>query len=220
MKTDYVQPENIVERAHAWLEELKPYTRHPFQPASLGQRPCLLILDMQRFFIDESSPAYIPAGKALIAPIENLLEAFRSRNFPVIFTRHVDRPNDIQGPMYTWWNHLMKPDHPLSELYPAFADRPREIVTVKNQYSAFHSTRLELLLKQLRVSSLSICGVMTHLCCDSTARDAFMRGFKVTVLVDAMATLNETLHLSSLRGLVHGFATPTLSKEVIGGIGS
>ena len=61
-----------------------------------------------------------------------------------------------------------------------------------------------------------ICGVMTHLCCETTARDAFMRGFDVYFVMDATATCNEELHLSSLLTLSHGFAVMVETEEVLG----
>lgn len=220
LREDYVQPGNLTERAAGWMERLAPLTRHPFRQERLGDKPCLLVMDMQRLFIDESSPAFIPAGRTVTAPVIDLIKAFRKRKLPVIFTRHVDHPNDTRGPMCRWWNHLVKPDDPLSELHPAFVEGSSEIVIRKTQYSAFESTRLEVLLKRLRISSLPICGVQTHLCCDTTARAAFMRGFEVIMVIDAMATLNESLHLGSLGNLVHGFASPALSRDILFGIES
>jgi nicotinamidase-related amidase len=114
----------------------------------------------------------------------------------------------------------MREDHPLNAIHPGLAFGPREILTKKGQYSAFQGTRLESLLKQLRVTSTVICGVMTHLCCETTSRDAFMRGFDVIFTVDATATLDEVLHVSSLRGLAHGFASPALARDVAGGLAS
>jgi len=114
--------------------------------------------------------------------------------------------------------HLATHD-PLTELHPDFALQPREMLFVKQHYSAFYGTRFEQLIKRLHVDTIIITGVLTHLCCESTARDAFMRGFDVVAVVDGMATLNEELHLSSLRNLVHGFAVPVLSNDLINGLG-
>jgi len=56
---------------------------------------------------------------------------------------------------------------------------------------------------------------MTHLCCETTARSAFMSGFDVFFTVDGTATYNKTFHLSTLINLAHGFAIPITTKEVI-----
>jgi len=88
----------------------------------------------------------------------------------------------------------------------------------KEYYSAFFRTDLEDTLRRRGITRVVICGVMTHLCCETTARDAFMSGWEVAMVADGTATLNEELHLSSLRCLVHGFAMPALAEEVLCGI--
>ncbi|MES0360330.1 MAG: isochorismatase family protein, partial [Anaerolineales bacterium] len=58
-------------------------------------------------------------------------------------------------------------------------------------------------------------GVMTHLCCETTARSAFVRGFEVFFVIDGTATYNEDYHMATLLNLAHGFTTPVLTKEVL-----
>ncbi|MHC4941456.1 MAG: isochorismatase family protein [Planctomycetota bacterium] len=219
LRAPYVDAAGLEARAARWMEQLEPYTRHRFERGILGEKPMLVVMDMQRFFLDEDSPASLPAGQAILPRIKDLVEAFRAHRHPVIFTCHRDRPNDTKGPMARWWRRLMLPDDPLTALHPDLACGPGETLLIKHQYSAFFETRLEVLMRQLRVETCVIAGVMTHLCCESTARDAFMRGFNVVAIVDGMVTLNEALHLSALQSLVHGFAVPALSRDVILGLG-
>jgi isochorismate hydrolase len=56
---------------------------------------------------------------------------------------------------------------------------------------------------------------MAHLCCETTARSAFVRGFEVFFVVDATATYNRQFHQSTLINLAHGFAIPVLTQEVL-----
>jgi nicotinamidase-related amidase len=220
LKQAYVSRENLEEKAASWLKAIAPYTRHPFDRQQLGNKPALLVLDMQRFFVDEGSGLFLPAAPAILPRIRGLLDAFRARGLPIFFTRHRDRPSHTKGAMVQWWGRLMREEDPLNMLHPSLDLKSREILTFKSHYSAFLGTRLENLLNQLRVTSTVVAGVMTHLCCESTARDAFMRGFNVIVVADAMATLDETLHVSSLRGLAHGFASPALAKDIRVGLAS
>jgi isochorismate hydrolase len=60
---------------------------------------------------------------------------------------------------------------------------------------------------------------MTHLCCETTARSAFMRGFEVFFTIDGTATYNEEHHWAALLNLAHGFATPVLVDEVVSAFG-
>jgi isochorismate hydrolase len=56
---------------------------------------------------------------------------------------------------------------------------------------------------------------MTHLCCETTARSAFVRGFEVFFTIDGTATYNQGFHLGTLVNLSHGFATPVLASEIL-----
>ncbi len=90
-----------------------------------------------------------------------------------------------------------------------------EKVVRKSQYSAFIGTGLERTLRRWRIERVLITGVMSHLCCESTARDAFMRGFDVFIAVDGTASRNHDLHISSLKTLADGFAIPITTEEVV-----
>ena len=56
---------------------------------------------------------------------------------------------------------------------------------------------------------------MANLCCESTARAAFMRGFEVFFTIDGTAANNKDFHMASLLNLSYGFAIPILTKEIL-----
>ena len=85
----------------------------------------------------------------------------------------------------------------------------------KSQYDAFYETELEEYLLEKGVGQVVIGGVMTHLCCETTARAAFIRGFDVFFLIDGTATYNEDFHRAALLNLAHGFARPVLCEEIL-----
>jgi len=85
----------------------------------------------------------------------------------------------------------------------------------KSQYDAFYGTKLERILRDKGISQVIICGVITHLCCEATARSAFVRGFKVSLTIDGTATYNEQFHRATLWSAAHGFAVPMLTNEII-----
>ena len=90
----------------------------------------------------------------------------------------------------------------------------RYVFTVRD----FHSFHLAGLSRRFYhddgVRGVVIAGVMTHLCCETSARDAFMEDLDVTLAVDAMASSCEELHLSALRTLVNGFAVAATAAEI------
>jgi nicotinamidase-related amidase len=67
-------------------------------------------------------------------------------------------------------------------------------------------TGLEAALRGEGVEEVVVAGVMTNLCCETTARDAFVRGFRVFFSADATPTVSSDLHDATLSNLAYGFA--------------
>ena len=184
-----------------------------FQP----RRAALLIIDMQKYFLDARSHAYIPSSPQVLRKVKELAEAFRKRKLPVILTRHVNTGKNA-GLMRLWWDDLITSQGGLSRIDPKLR-RLSSLVIRKTQYDAFHKTPLERLLRRKRISQLVITGVATHLCCETTARSAFVRGFAVFLPLDATATFGRDYFRASLLNLAHGFAVLTSVKELIHKLG-
>jgi isochorismate hydrolase len=172
---------------------------------------------MQRYFLDESSHAHIPSGRAIIPKLRKLQDEFLKRNLTVIQTRHLNTPEDA-GQMGKWWKEIIVISNPLSQIVDELSSEKIPVI-YKTQYDAFWNTNLEEILKGKGVQQVVIAGVMTHLCCETTARSAFIRGFEVFFTVDGTATYNKDFHLSTLLNLSHGFAIPVLVREVIDYLG-
>jgi nicotinamidase-related amidase len=88
-------------------------------------------------------------------------------------------------------------------------------IFVKNQYDAFYHTDLEGYLRSKNLEQVIITGVLTNLCCETTARSAFVRGFGVFFPVDATATYNKEFHLSTFRNLGFGFCPIMTTADLI-----
>jgi isochorismate hydrolase len=114
----------------------------------------------------------------------------------------------------SWWHDSIIEENPNSQIDQRI-NRSPGIVIKKSRYDAFYDTALESILREKGVGQIVICGVMTHLCCETTARSAFMRGFEVFFTIDGTATYNEAFHRAALLNLAHGFATPVLVKEIL-----
>lgn len=169
-------------------------------------KTCLIIADMQRYFMDPDSHAYIASSESVLNNIMEILEVYDG---PVIFTRHVDDAGS-DNLMLEWWKGIL--DGEMSEIDRRL-DLTRGRVLVKKHYSAFFGTDLEKILKVMGIETVVITGLMADLCCETTARDAFMRGFKVVVLLDCTATENLERHLCSLRSISKGFGEVLTSEE-------
>ena len=145
MKSRYFTEETIHDKSLEMLyksrEKGKGF-RIPFNP----ERSALIILDMQKYFLDEYSHAFIPSSKPIIPRIRKLAEAFFEINAPVILTRHLNTEDDA-GLMKLWWKELITKDDKLSAIIPQL-DFPDAIVIEKTQYDGFFRTRLDYLLRE------------------------------------------------------------------------
>jgi len=212
MKEAYFTLDNIDIEAVRMLEAVK----HVRKSSSMGLVPgsvALLVLDMQRYFLEGASHAFIPSAAAIIPRLRRLQSTFIHYRLPLVQTRHIDTPQNA-GQMGAWWKELLVQTNPLSEITADIRDE-RATVFVKSQYDAFYRTGLEQWLTERQISQVVISGVMTHLCCETTARSAFMRGFEVFFTVDATASYNRSFHQASVLNLAHGFAVPVLNQQVI-----
>ena len=179
----------------------------------IPRRAALLILDMQNFFHNNKSHAFIPSAKAIIKPIQTLSDLFIQNNLPVIITRHINTKENAKQIDY-WWRDILTENSELSQLITEF-DIPQANTIIKSQYDAFYNTNLNELLQKSKIEQVIITGVMTHLCCETTARSAFVRGYNVFFPIDGTATYNEEFHFATLTNLAHGFANITLIKNLI-----
>ncbi|MBN2550890.1 MAG: isochorismatase family protein [Anaerolineales bacterium] len=211
MKEAYYSPESIERKAQEFCQQLEQRQRRRLE-RFIPRRSALLALDMQAYFFEPASHAFIPSAPAIVPGIQALVRLYLQHQLPVIFTRHLNTPENAAS-MATWWKQLILPGDPLSEIIPSL-DLSRGVVVHKSQYDAFYHTSLEDLLRSQEVSQVVICGVMTHLCCETTARSAFMRGYEVFFTVDGTATYNAEHHWAALLNLAHGFATPALTQEI------
>ena len=210
MKTRYFTPENIEIKAKEIIDSLKVKKRRiEFEPDSSA----LLILDMQKYFLEEESHAFVPSAPAIMPRIKRLADTYLGNNLPVIITRHLNTDENA-GVMADWWGDLIREEEELSEIIPELEIHGTKVIN-KSQYDAFYDTPLDNILKTGSVKQLVITGVMTHLCCETTARSAFVRGFEVFFPVDATASYNEEFHKASVLNLSHGFAVPVLTEELL-----
>jgi len=171
----------------------------------------LLVIDMQRYFVDPKSDACVPDGCLLVTKIAKLINIFSKNNKPIIFTRHIDVEDSL---MSRWWKENLRPEDPMSEIVEDL-DIKRGVVLIKHQYDAFMGTDLETILNKNKVKQVIICGVLTNLCCESTARTSFMKGFEVYFITDATKTYRREFHNATLLNLSYGFAVLLTINDVI-----
>ncbi|KAJ4977102.1 hypothetical protein NE237_002208 [Protea cynaroides] len=118
-----------------------------------------------------------------------MIDLCRNLSIPIIFTRHnLKSPSHYRMLGEIWNNDLIIDGTPEAELMLVLNLKNGDKVLEKNTYSAFRGTGLEEYLVERGIKEVIIIGVMTNLCCEMTAREAFVRGFRVFFSTDATAT--------------------------------
>lgn len=143
----------------------------------------LLVIDVQNGLVNSGD-----FSKEILL-MEKVIKDFKNDNSPVIFMRHFDDTED--SPLQRGSN--------ASELHSSIKDYADHVIE-KQTPSSFHNTKLNDLLKEKEIDHLFITGFNTEFCCMFTAISAFDRGYKVTFIEDATATVNtdETYEMSGL----------------------
>jgi isochorismate hydrolase len=203
------------EKVQQWLKDLDGFIRHGEIKISDLQSSALIVVDMQNFFIDETCHACVPSAKAILDNVNRLIILYSTLKLPIVFTRYALPENAKPGTMSRWWRTPLEDDSTESELYPGLKVPSGSKIISKMTYDGFNDTNLEALLLENNVDTVVITGVMTHLCCETTARSAFVRNFNVYFVIDGNATINEALHMSTLRNLSDGFAVPVTTAGLI-----
>lgn len=184
------------------------HKKFPFRPSAAA----LLVLDVQNYFSDAKSHACVPSAPEIIPRINRLVKAFRAESRPVIFTRHIDAETDSL--MNRWWQDSIREDDPRS-LLNSELDVGSGKVVIKRRYDAFSGTPLEEMLAKSGVEQVAISGFVSHLCCETTARSAFMRNFETFFVTDATASYDPEHHKAAVLNLSHGFAVPMTTNDIL-----
>lgn len=189
-----------------------------------ANKTALLVIDMQRDFVEEGAVMEVPMARARIPAIQSLIAASRACAIPVIFTRHLLLDMHNISPLevsYQPWLQTagMRDGHPGSEIIAELTPEPDEIVIEKHRYDAFYNTRLETVIRNVgrdsSIDTLVITGTVTSVCCESTARSAFMRDFKVLFVSDATGGFDEASQEATLESISKVFGYVVSADEVL-----
>lgn len=137
----------------------------------------LVLIDIQNFYFKGgSSELYQPEEAASKAA--DILNIFRKKKLPIFHVQHLDKNTKYVEPG-------TEADFNKS-IYP----KDGETIIVKHTPDSFLKTSLDYELKKHNVDSIVVCGMMTHMCIDTSVRTAFSKGYKVMLVEDACTTKN------------------------------
>jgi ureidoacrylate peracid hydrolase len=185
-------------------------------------RCALIVIDMQNAFVAEGAPFETPGAREMIPRLERLIRCARELQMPIVWTQSDHRP-PYGGLMLRKFPAIAK-EHVLWQGEPSFAMYPDMIQPregrlehriVKHKFDAFFETDLDAILRFHRVDTVIITGTATNACCESTARSAFMRDYKVVFPSDANATFNEAMHRATLANIDLLFGRVLSTQELL-----
>ena len=196
-------------------------------------RTAMLVVDMQNDFVREGAAIEVPSARAMVPRLNRLLDVCRAHRIPVIYIRHVIRGAGIDAGRLADHHEAIRNNKavvagtPNVEIYEGLRPHVGDLMVSKPRYSAFYATDLEVILRSKGIDTLIIGGTMTNVCCDSTAREAFSRDYKVIFLSDGTATRSlpdlgfgpvsaEEIQKVVLSVLAMSFAQVSSIDEVIG----
>jgi isochorismate hydrolase len=188
-----------------WEKIAKGLNAHDWRP--VRDRTAIILMDCQEYFRGLISP--------ILKNISGVIEAARRADVSLFFTQHGHIRDGDPGILGDWWADIIIEGSESARLLPELGLQQKDTIIKKDRYSAFHKTGLEQMLRDKNIEDLIIGGVMTNLCCETTARDAFVRDFRVFFLVDGTATVNADFHLATLKNLAYGFATLMTCNQAI-----
>ena len=202
----------------------------------------LLVIDMQRYFVEPSgrfprlaeilAPAAAEAYRTRVAAdvvpnVKRLLGAFREAGMPIFFTGTGTRTGD-GADLPGWlrgldevsratlgdrmWPSVEEPDWRIDD---ELAPRESEVVLQKTTADPFVSTDLGRQLKDRGIGTVVVCGLTTDVCVSATARGAADRDFQAIVVEDACTTLSEAIHRASLEIIGLAFGRTATTAHII-----
>jgi ureidoacrylate peracid hydrolase len=193
-----------------------------------ARRAALVSIDMQVAFLAPGLPSEVPMAREIVPNINRLAAAMRAGGGTVVWVYSTFTPA-----IFTEWSaflggtyagpHAKKvaenlyKDAPGHQHWPAIETKPGDLWVEKNRFSAFlpGASDIEAQLKARGIETVIIVGTLTNVCCESSARDAMMRNFKVIMVGDANATYTDAIHNASLTSLAITFCDVMATDEVI-----
>ncbi|MCF2647736.1 cysteine hydrolase [Niallia circulans] len=188
------------------------------------QHSALLIVDVQNDYCHKEGclakqDLDVSMVEEMMPNLKNMIATMKEENVPIIYIQTIhENSTDSE----TWikrlkgknQTNLCRKDTWGAEFYQLEPDND-DVIVIKHRYSAFINTRLDSVLRALKIETLLMAGVSTNICVESTARDGFMLDYDVIFLSDCTAAFSREAHNMTLQTINQFFGTVVTSNEVI-----
>jgi nicotinamidase-related amidase len=191
---------------------VRPLPRDAIRPRNTA----VLVIDMERDFVDQGAVQETPGGRALVPVINRLTGWARRHATPVVFTQEMHRADRSDYGIELEFDpvHCLEgtPGCALVDGLDVAAGDLR--ITNKRRYDCFLGTDLDLVLRGRRIENLICCGVTTHVCVMSTVFTARNLDYRVLVPRDAVAGVSAAHQAAALLCMSDVFAYITTSQAL------
>lgn len=169
---------------------------------SVLDKSALVVIDVQKGIAALDRKLEPNSASEVIANVSKLVGKFRELDKPV-FLVHVTSVDgkDMLHPVLDQppqWGTGPRPPN-FADFVDEIAPTQRDIVIAKRQWGAFYGTELDLQLRRRKVETIVLCGVSTNFGVETTARDAYQRGYNQVFATDAMAAGSREEHEATLK---------------------
>ena len=148
----------------------------------------LIVIDLQRWFLEVGPPEKLAAVETLIARTNDLIDVSHAEGLPIV---QVTTVHKADGSTWNQWmvehntGRLIEGTRE-AELHPGVHTHPGDVVIQKTRHSAFIRTDLEAILHTREVDTVVLAGFSTNMCVGLTAIEAYERDFKTVLAGDAI----------------------------------
>ena len=224
---DFEMPADYIERVTA--RQGRPHTCESFET----EKTALVVVDMQNYFVSEDERTGCGPAREIAPNINRLASALRAAGGQVVWivTEATEEANESWSNFYETHSDeggahrrkVMVPGQSAYEIWPQLEVLDGDTQFVKARYSAFLKAPggdLEALLKGRGIETLLVTGVATNICCESTARDAMMVGFRTIMVSDGHAAYPAEFHEATMRNFISVFGDVHSTDDLLGIIGN
>jgi len=184
-----------------------------------AKRTAVVAIDLQRGIVQAQGAPHATA--TVIANTARLLEAARGKGAQVVLV-HVGGAADGADRVRTTVDAPMRGSAPLppdwSELIPELGRQAGDIAILKRQWGAFYGTDLDLQLRRRGLTTIVLAGIATEFGVESTARDAYERGYEIVFAEDAMTGRSAESHANSIERIFPRIGRVRATEEIVGAL--
>jgi nicotinamidase-related amidase len=178
-------------------------------------KTALVVIDLQKGIVGRPTVPY--TTDAVVKNAAALASAFRENGLPVFLVRVKLSPDwkDALHPTSDagWPSYTPPPDW--AEIIPEMGPMPGDITIAKRQWGAFYGTGLDLQLRRRGLAAIVLCGIATEFGVESTARDAYERGYQQVFAADAMTGVTAESHANTLDRIFPRIGQVRRTEEIL-----